>query len=108
MKFGVIIAGAVYATTVTAWKIDWYYTNGQHVTSNGRATSSGCVNLNIQSVNLDRYVVDFDTTLIRDPNRVRLWPGTGCAGTPTWDSNREGNSNLVPNRIVKSYKIDHD
>ncbi|KAH7371283.1 hypothetical protein BKA66DRAFT_444234 [Pyrenochaeta sp. MPI-SDFR-AT-0127] len=108
MKFAAVFAAAIYATSASAWKINWYYTNGQHVESHGSSTQSGCINLRVNTVQLDRYVVDFATTLRVDPNRVRLWTGTGCRGNPTWDSTHEGNSNLVPNRIVKSYIIDNN
>jgi hypothetical protein len=108
MKTSTLLLSAFCATTTTAWNIDWYYTTGQHLTSNGRL-SSGCVNLrnDVRNLVLDRYVVNFDTTALPDPNRVRLYTNLGCTGL-TWDSGRNGNNNLAPNRNVKSYIIDHD
>jgi hypothetical protein len=108
MKTSTILLSAFCATTASAWTIDWFYTTGQRLSSNGRL-SSGCVNLreDVRNLILDRYVVNFDTPIISDPNRVRLYRSTGCVGL-TWDSNASGNNNLNPNRNVKSYIIDHD
>jgi hypothetical protein len=108
MKVSTVIAGAIYATTATAWRINWRFVNGQTLESHGSSTSSPCHNLRINNVNLDYYDVDFATTLVRDPNRVRIWAGTNCGGTLLWDSTREGRNNLVPDRRVTSYKIDHN
>ncbi|KAH0545390.1 hypothetical protein FGG08_000531 [Glutinoglossum americanum] len=106
MKLAGVFTALTLASAASAWTLTIHYVNGQHLDMHG-TSSSGCVDLRtIDSMAMD-YYFNPKTDWWPDPNRVRLYGNTGC-DNQVWDSNREGSSDLVPDRYVRSYIVDHD
>ena len=107
MKFSTILtASLAYAGSAAAWSIRWHSPNGQHTDSSD--TVSGRCTSFPRPVQLDWYNVNFHTPAVPDPNRVRVWSARGCSGSPSWTSKKHGKVDVIPNRNVGSYMVDHD
>src|SRR5947208_10830247 len=106
MKLTAILTALTLTSAASAWTLNFHYVSGQYIDAHG-TRGSGCVNLRTVNSMVKDYDFNPKTDFWPDPNRVRLYTNTNCDGL-AWDSNHVGHSDLIPDRYVRSYIVDHD